>query len=387
MSSPPESATPLSGALAGSPVGGPAERRADIDGKQAQVAALLAELEVDGLLLLDPANFSWFTSGASPRSIVDPQQLPALYVGSDIRCLLVSNLDSQRFFDEELDGLGFQVKEWTWNWGREHLLTYLCRSRRAASDLARPDCKPAGERVRALRWVIGDFEQKQYRHLGHIFCHALEATCRSVQLKQTEQEIAGHLSHRVMRHGGEVVSVEVAADDRLRHYHRTAFTSATVSRHCVITATARMHGLYASASRAVCFGAPDPQLRKDHDAATKVTASYIASSYPEAIPSAILQGGQRVCKINQYEHAWRNAPAGHITGRSAVELLLTPQTQGNLQAGWAITWRSIIGAASSCDTFLVSPQGPVIITSPGNWPKKRIRISGNHFDRPDILQR
>jgi Xaa-Pro aminopeptidase len=387
MSSPPEPVLEPAEKKAFSPAASLAERRADIEAKQAQAASLLAELECDGLLLFEPENFNWLTSGATAGNVLDPLQRPGLFVSSDVRSLLASNVDSQRLFDEELEGLGFQLKEWNWHQGREVLLNYLSRSRRLASDVPRPDCKPAGDQLRELRWVISDYELAAYRQLGQILSHALEATCRSVQLKQHEQEIAGHLSHRVLRHGAELVSAEVAADDRLRLHRRPSCTPAQVTRHCVVTATAQMYGLHATASRSVCFGVPDASFRKDHDAACKIAASYISSTWPDGQPAAVLQAGQRVYKINQCEHEWRLCPAGHITGRAAVEHLLTSQSQDNFRAGWAIVWQAAVGAASSCDTFVVTPQGPVMITAPGNWPKKRIRISGANFDRPDILQR
>src|SRR5262249_33442116 len=161
-------------------------------------------------------NFSWFTCGAVAHGILDPQQLPVVYVAGEVRALLASNVDAQRLFDEELDRLGFQLKEWSWFAGREQLIAYLTRGRKLASDLPRPDCKPLADPLRLLRRVVSDHELAGYRQLGHILSHALEATCRTLQLKQTEQEIAGHLSHRVMKHGAELVAVEVAADDRLR---------------------------------------------------------------------------------------------------------------------------------------------------------------------------
>src|SRR5262249_24798311 len=153
-----------------------------------------------------------------------------------------------------------------------------------------------------------------------------------------------------------------AADDRLRTYRRSAYTPMPVTRHCIITATAQMAGLYATATRPVCFGNPDPEFRKEHDAACKITSSYISSSFPEGIPSAILQAGRRVFQVNLYEHEWRFSNAGYVTGRSAIEQLLTPQSNETLQSGWSITWRASVGAACSCDTFVVSAKGPVMIT-------------------------
>src|SRR5262245_50698978 len=201
MASPPEPVVQPSDkkTLPAPPLALPGDRRADIEGKQAQVAALLAEIDCAALLILEPANFAWLTNGATARGVLDEQQLPGLYVSADVRALLTSNVDAQRFFDEELDGLGFQLKEWNWSAGREQLLSYLARGRRMASDVPRPDCKPAREQLRRLRRVITDHEIAGYKQLGHILAHALEATCRTVALKETEQEIAGHLSHRVLK--------------------------------------------------------------------------------------------------------------------------------------------------------------------------------------------
>jgi hypothetical protein len=105
------------------------DRRADIDAKQARLAAVLQEVGCEGLLVLEPENFAWLTSGASARNILNPAELPALYYSAEGRWALSSNVDSQRLFDEELDGLGFQLKEWPWHWGREQLLADLCQGR------------------------------------------------------------------------------------------------------------------------------------------------------------------------------------------------------------------------------------------------------------------
>ena len=51
------------------------------------------------------------------------------------RWLLSSATDTQRFFDEDLDGLGFQLKEWHWTAGREQLMADLVFGRRIADAL------------------------------------------------------------------------------------------------------------------------------------------------------------------------------------------------------------------------------------------------------------
>ena len=70
-----------------------------------------------------------------------------------------------------------------------------------------------------------------------------------------------------------------------------------------------------------------------------------------------------------------------------VEMSLTPQTEELFQDGWSVTWNASAGAAASCDTFLITDEGPRLVTPTEYWPLMGIRIQGDKFLRPDVLQR
>jgi Xaa-Pro aminopeptidase len=368
-------------------VGGATDRRSDIDAKMALVANLLREVSCDGLILLEPENFAWLTAGATARGAIDPDALPGVYCNGESRWVLASNADSQRLFDEEIDGLGFQLKEWPWHWGRDQLLADLCQNRKVACDRPMPGTEHVGEALRGLRRRLSPYEQAGLRALGQIVSHALEATCRSMNAQETEREIAGHLSHRLLHRGAQPIHVGVAADGRSRLYRHFGYTPTVIQHYAVLTATARKYGLYASASRTVSFGALVEDLRQDHNAVCRVGASYLASTWPDAVPREILLAGRRIYHISNAEHEWMHRPQGHITGRTAVELPLTPQTEELFQAEWAVTWNASAGVALGCDTFLITEEGPKVLTPTEIWPLKRIRIQGAEFVRPDVLQR
>jgi Xaa-Pro aminopeptidase len=363
------------------------DRRADIDVKTALVGGLLNQLQCEGLLLLEPDNFAWLTGGAIARGALDPAAAPALYCNGEHRWVLASNADSQRLFDEELDGLGFQLKEWPWHWGRDQLLADLCQNRQVACDRTYGTAQPAGEAVRQLRRKHTSYEQACLRAAGQLVAHAVEATCRTFARGETEREVAGQLSHRLLHRGAHVLHVGVAADGRSRIYRRFSFTAVPVQRYAVITATARKYGLHVTASRTVCFGDVPEDLRADHNAVCRVSASYLASTWPDAVPREILLAGRRIYLISGFEHEWLLSPQGHVTGRAPVELALTPQTEELFQPGWAVTWDVRAGAAVGSDTYLVSEEGPKCVTPTEVWPLKRIRIQGAEFVRPDVLVR
>ena len=223
--------------------------------------------------------------------------------------------------------------------------------------------------------------------LGGVVAHALEASCRHLDPKDSEREVAGQIGHRLMHRGALPVSIGVAADGRGRLYRQCGFTSMPIRHSAVLHATARKYGLTASASRTVSFGQPEPELRHDHNAVCRVSASYLASTWPDAVPREILLAGRRIYLISGYEHEWQLAPQGFITGRAPVELLLTPKSEDLFQVGWAVVWNATAGAASSCDTFHITEEGPQVLTPTETWPLKRIRIQGAEFVRPDILVR
>lgn len=368
------------------------DRRADIEAKQGRIASLLRDSGREGFLCLEPENFTWITSGATPRGHLDPLSHPAVYCNLDARWIIASNVDSQRLFEEELDGQGFQLKEWPWHWGREQFLADLCTGRKLACDrLPSPemagDFQLFGPQLAKMRRCLSPYEQACLFALGQTVAHALEAACRTMQRTETEREVAGQLAHRLMHRGVYPIHIGVAADGRSRLYRRFGFTSTPIERYAVLVATGRKYGLHVTASRTVCFGEIPEDLRKEQSAVVRVSASYLASTWPDAVPREILLAGKRIYLLAGYEHEWLLSPQGFVTGRVPVELGFTPQTSELLEPGWAITWNASAGAALSCDTYLVTEKGPRSITPPEVWPMKRIRIQGAECIRPDILIR
>ena len=312
------------------------DRRADIDAKMTRVADLLQEVGCEGLLLLDPANFAWLTSGAMSRGLGDPSAEPAAY--SQWRTSL-DHRQQRRFATALRRGSrwpGLSVEGMAVALGPRSIPGRPVpepqgglRSSRQRHRQRRP--KP----MRHLRRRLTGYEQACQLALGQTVAHALEATCRTLSQGESEREIAGHLSHRLIHRGILPLHIGVAVDGRSRLYRRFGFTSAPLERYAVLTVTARKYGVYVTASRSVCFGEPPAEFRQDHNAVCRVSASYLASTWPDAVPREILLAGRRIYLISGYEHEWQLAPQGHLTGRAAVEMPLTPQTEELFQAGWS----------------------------------------------------
>jgi Xaa-Pro aminopeptidase len=365
------------------------ERTAEIAAKQEQLAELMREEAREGVLLLTPANFAWFTAGAVIRGLTDLDDLPAVFLqNGSYRWVVCCNVDTQRLFDEELDGLGFQVKEWSWQQGNARVLADLCQNRRLLCDTTFADCSNGAERLQSIRRVLSPWDQNRLRDVAKQLVHAVEATGRNFQQGESELEVAGQLGHRLIRHGLDPVTIQVAADDRMRTYRRLVPTEAAVERNCVIQATARREGLYATTSRVVSFGEPDEQFRREMEIACRWSGVLVLLSTADRSPADVIAAGMPLLERGGFEHEWRLAPIGWGTGYAAQEQLLLPDdSRQHLKSGWAIVWQGSIGAVTCADTMLVTDDGPELAAPPEYWPLKRVHLGERAVDRPDVLVR
>ncbi len=360
-------------------------RRADIDTKQDKVGKLLEELGCEGVVLLMPAHVSWFTGGINVRGLIADGERPGVYTNGRQRWLLASNVDAQRLFDEELDGLGFQLKEWQWGVGRAVLLGELVHGKKFATDRPFPNMPLVNDRLRTELRPLSAYERELYAALGSAVTHALEATARNSQAGQSEQEIAGQLAHRLYRHGVEAVGLSVAVDDRAKRFRRAGFTEATAERVCVLQATGMRDGLYVTASRTVCFGPPEPDFRLEFDTAVKLSAVYRSQTRPGATVGAAAEAGRVLTHGTDFEHDWRAAQQGYGAGRFPAEELRKANNDEKFATDWPIVWQARVHRAAVVDTMLVSDAEPIAVTPPDGWPFKRIRIRDHAYDVPDLL--
>jgi len=365
-----------------------ADRRADIDAKQAAVAAILEAMEVEGVLLLMPAHVAWFTSGMNVRGLLADTERPGVYTNGRQRWLVCSNVDAQRLFDEELDGLGFQLKEWFWQSGRSDMLPHLTQGKRVAADRPFPNIPLVNDHLRPLVRYLSPYERAQCRELGRAVAHAVEATARTFEYRQTEEEVAGQLGHRLLHHGVEPVAVSVTAGDRGAKYRRAGFGPRPVTGTVVIQATGQRYGLHVTCSRAVSFGPVPPDFRTAHDLAVKQAALFRSLSRPGATIEQIGIAGRSVLGQTPFEFDWRASAPGYGCGRFPAEELRRAGVEEPLAEGYAVVWQPRVGAAAVVDTLIVTADEPDVLTPPEDWPVKRVAVrNGPYHDIPDVLIR
>ncbi len=362
-------------------------RRAAVDAKQAQLGAVIAGLGCEGVVLFQPAHVAWFAGGFNTRGLLADTERPGVFTNGKQRWAVCSNVDTQRVFDEDLDRLGFQLKEWPWTGGRAVLLGELVAGRKVAADRPFPNMPPANEPLRTLIRPLSPPDVARLKWLGGVTVHALEATARTLAGGETEQELAGQIAHRLLRAGAEAATLTVQADGRDRAVGRAGFGPHPVTKFCKLQVTATARGMFVTAARMVSLGPPPAEFASEVDAAVKLSALFRSKSRPGESVGAAGLAGRVLLRNTPHEFGWRDAQPGYGTGFVPAEELRRLGQDEPLVEDQAVVWQARVGAAAVVDTVLVSPSGPVAVTPPEDWPFKRVTVGTGRVDVPDVLVR
>jgi len=363
-------------------------RRADVEEKHRRLVQFLDACGYDAVLLGRADSLAWLTSGGELAEGLAAQGGAALiYANRQCRVILADNVQSARIFEEEVAGLGFQLKERPWQDDLARLVGELSAGRKVASDGAVRGLPDELERLRPLRLALTKLDRRRLRELGRSLALALEATCRAIEPGQTEAEVAGQLAHRLLREGIAPAELRVAGDDRPDRFRQSQSKGVPVRRRAVVAATARRQGLCASATRIVAFGPVEPGFRADHGLAAMVDATCIFFSRPGETVADASRRARRIYEKFGRPHEWTLDYQGFVTGYAPRELPLRPDSPRVLDFDTALRWCPSVGAARSEDTVVIDGRGFEVVTLAQDWPRVDVSVKGFLVPRPGILER
>lgn len=363
------------------------ERSDDVERKHRRIAEFLHSRQYNGILLQQPANFSWFTSGAVSPSQGLSDHPSSLFITADSRVVVTNNVDSAELFERQLAGLGFLLKERPWVEERRVLLDDLCRGRTVASDTGFEGTANEAVPIAAMRMPLEKLECERLRQLGKIVAHAVEATARHVEEGQTEAEIAAQLAHRLIKREAHPVRLTVAADGRLKNFPHWTYGSAPLRRWCVISAIASRQGLHCSATRTVCLGDASTDVAAAYEQAVMVAASGIYFSQVGMPVSSIWDKIRRIYEKTGTIDEWQKHEQAEVIGYNVREKSLLPHSQDVLAPLTPIHWHPAVGPVHLGDTVLVREEAVELITPLEDWPQLQITVKGYPLILPAILER
>ena len=360
-------------------------RMAEIDRRHALVREFLEREGYAALLLQQSANFAWLTAGTVNQRGGTTGATGALFVTPEARLIACSNANTSQFFESDVAGMGFQLKERPWFEPRPVMIADLCRGRRVASDTGVNGTNEVSLLILGMRLPLSPYDFDPLRHAGRVLTHAIEATARAFSRGRTEAEIAGEVSHRLIKHGVVPERIQILGDGRGRRFRCWAGDQSVVQRYCTISAVGRYRGLHVGAARTVSLGEPPSDLLQAFEPAALIAATGMYFSQPEWELFEVWNRVRRLYEKTGVGSEWQQADQADVVEYEFGSIPLMPSSEFRLTSGVPIFWHPSVGPALMGDTVLVNATGTEIVTSTGEWPTVPISVKGVNIKIPGIL--
>jgi Xaa-Pro dipeptidase len=225
--------------------------------------------------------------------------------------------------------------------------------------------RDVSEGVAPLRYVLDVDAIELYRQAGAETATAMVEAAGSVSRGMTEHEAAANLVAACRRRGLITPVVLVAADERIAGYRHPIPRGAPVERRVMLVVCAELGGLYVSLTRIVHLEEPDEDFRRRQGACEQI----LRRLREEATrPGRALADVFEDCKGFYVEAGfpdeWRLHHQGGMAGYAAREIIASPETRQEVQAGQAFAWNPSITGAKAEETFVLTENGPEVISGP-----------------------
>jgi Xaa-Pro aminopeptidase len=357
----------------------------EIETKIAQLEALLEDLGLETLVLKRVSSVAWATCGASTYvNSAATEGVATLVIKEGERHCFTTNIEAGRLANEEgLTAQGYEMHPYEWWGGNDGVAAMLTGG--VGCDVPMEGAVDVSSAISRMRSILQPAEQDRLRALGRICGDAMQSAILRVKPGMTEYEIAAILGEEAQMRGAQPIVNLIATDDRIFAYRHPLPTYKRMEKYAMLVLCGRQHGLVASVTRLVHFGALAAELRDKANAVALIDATYLTQSRPGATLGEVFAAAQDVYAQTGFPDEWQLHHQGGPAGYEAREVIANPGMHYMVAAGQPYAWNPSITGCKSEDTALISEAGFEVVTTTPQLPTLSVEIGGVLVVRPDIL--
>ena len=323
---------------------------------------LMDRLGLEALLLRRPVNFAWYTSGADNRvDHASPLGVADVLFTREAQYIFTNNIEAPRMREEQTPNL--EVIEHPWHGDELSAIREVVGDASLGADFLLEGALDVSEEIAPLRYILDPDVIERYRRVGTDASAAVTEAANSLEPGMGEHEAAAHLAAACRRRGLFSPVLLAAADDRIARHRHPIPHGNTIERRAMLVVSAERGGLYANVTRMVHFEEPDTELKRRQEACEVILGRMREEA---ARPGRTLADAFEDCRRFYAEEGfpdqWRLHHQGGMTGYASREVIATPRSHQEIQAGQAFAWNPSITGAKAEETYLLTESGPEIIT-------------------------
>lgn len=377
-----------------------AARTIEVAAKVAAIREWLAATGLPAAVLTRPGSLAWIGAG-----LTDPIERGASFalawavITQDRAAVVTTNVEAPRLRDEAtVEALGFELHAVPWH-DPDGLLalseTIASVPRASIAADGQPGFGVDAEvALVGLRLTLAEPEQVRLRALGLDAAVAIESTIRGWRPGEHDRDLQARIAAGLEAAGIFGACLIVGGDERVERFRHPVAIGARIERLAMAVVVAERGGLHVALTRFASAGAPSQTVLAAHEAARAVEAHVLDEVRPGVTYGHLVEALAIGYAGVGAPEAWREHYQGGPVGYRQREFEIAP---GQVDSPWwfrpvavgdAVAYNpSLAGGGKIEDTFLVTDDGPDLLTTTDDWPTTASALSsGRVIPRPAILQ-
>lgn len=330
--------------------------------RREELRELMERLGLDALLMRRPANFAWYTDGADNRvDHSDPLGVAGILLTPDAEYAFTDNIEAPRISEEQTPEI--EVVEYPWHEGPSNLLRELIGGGLLGTDFSTLESRDVSADISPLRYVLDADAIERYRKLGADAVAAVAEVAHSSSPSDDEFEAAANLAAACRRRGMFAPVLFAASGRRMKRFRHSIPNGGPLGSRAMLVVCAERGGLFANLTRLVDFDEPDAETTHRQRACEEILHRMREeASRPERTLSEAFEDSRRFYAEAGFPDGWRDHHQGGLTGYASREVVATPETHTEIEAGQAFAWNPSLTGAKAEETFILTDAGPEVLT-------------------------
>ncbi|MGA0113107.1 MAG: M24 family metallopeptidase [Candidatus Nanopelagicaceae bacterium] len=346
--------------------------------KRARINALLAEKNLDAVILKKGANVAWIIGGRAHIPTTLELSCMDVIVYRDRIVVVTNKIEAPRLQSEELTG-DEELIIVNWFEGRDGQLP---KGDRIGVDGPDNDRVNLQSDIENLRRALNDYEVNRLREISKDAAEALGEAMLDIDPDMSEVEVAGEIAEELWERNLEPVVLLVAGERRIKEFRHPLPTVEVVGKTGMGVICARRKGLIASVTRIVNFGELSASVQDTYQRLLNVEAAFLDGTKVGATFAEAFKGGEvAYLKEGFARDEWTKHHQGGPTGYLPRDYPAHEKTFQIIGVNNAIAWNPSAEGLKVEDTVITQPGGLEILTVDPKWPTIQVADRA----RPGIL--
>lgn len=377
-----------------------AARASEVAAKVATIRSWLDATGTAAVVLARPGSLAWIGAG-----LTDPIERGAAFelswavITASRVVIVTTNVEAPRLAAEEsVDDLGFELLAAPWHDEVARLALVAGIAGVGASAIAADGHPAFGIDAEAalvgLRLTLGATEVGRLRALARDATLALEGGMQSWTPGQPDVELQAAIAACLEGLGIVPACLIVGGDDRLSDFRHPLAVGAPIRRLAMGVVVGQRHGLHVALTRFVGVAEAAEEARAGEGRVRAIEALILDACRPGetygSVMNACAAGYAEVGAPGAWHEHYQGGPVGYRQREFEIAPgdIESPWSRRPIAAGDAVAYNPSLADGSKIeDTFLVTDDGPELLTTSDDWPTIPSTLpSGRVIPRPTILQ-